>query len=110
MPHLSYDENSMPTPEQFRRDLREMREKYDPLDDLLYLQRELLLLEQKYGVSSEECYRRFYEGTMGDHPDFFWWVGCYKDFTQLKSDISEALRTLALEPQPVMAGGLHPWT
>lgn len=101
MPHLSYDENSMPTPEQFRRDLREIREKYDPLDDLLYLQRKLLLLEQKYGLSSEECYRRFHEGTMGDDPDIFGWVFYYEGFRDLKAAISEVLETVAAEPQPV---------
>ena len=101
MPHLSYDEKSMPTPEEFRRDLREAAEKYDPVDDLLYLQRELLLLEQKYGVSSEECYRLFYEGKMGDDPDIVWWVGCYREFMQLKAAVSEAVQTVATEPQAV---------
>jgi hypothetical protein len=89
----------MPTPEQFRRDLRESMEKYDPVDDLLYLQREITALEQKYGVSSEECYRLFYEGKMGDDPDVIWWIGLYRSFTYLKSAISEALQTVALEPQ-----------
>lgn len=101
MPHLSYDANSMPTPEEYRKDLREAAEKYDPVDDLLYLQRELLLLEQKYGVSSEECYRLFYEGKMGDDPDVVWWVGCYREFLQLKTAVSEAVQTVATEPQAI---------
>lgn len=108
MPHLSYDANTMPTPEEFRKALKEMSEQYDPLGDLLYLQRELMLLEQKYEVSSEECYRLFYEGKMGDDPDIVWWVGCYRDFRHLKSAISEALQTMAIEPQAVPAGELQP--
>jgi hypothetical protein len=99
MPHLSYDANSMPTPEEFRKALREMEEQYDPVGDLLYMQRELTTLEQKYGVSSEECYRLFYEGKMGDDADIIWWVGLYRGFTQLKSAISEALEMIAVEPQ-----------
>ena len=91
MPHVSYDANSVPTPEEFRKALREAEVKYDPVDDLLYLQRELLLLEQKYGISSEECYRLFHEGKMGDDADVVWWEGCYRGYTHLRDAISEAL-------------------
>ena len=101
MPHLSYDENSMPTPEEFRKALREASEKYDPIDDLLYLQRELILLEEKYGISSEEFYRLFYEGKMGDDVDMIWWVGCYREFMHLKDAVSEALQIVAAEPHAV---------
>ena len=101
MPHLSYDENSMPTPEEFRKALREMREQYDPVGDLLYAHRKLVLLEEKYGVSSEEFYRLFYEGKMGDDVDMVGWVWYYRELTVLKSAISQALDKIAIEPQAV---------
>lgn len=99
MPHLSYNENSMPTPEEFRKALCEMAEQYDPIGDLLYVHRKLVLLEEKYGVSSEEFYRLFYEGKMGDDPDMFGWASYYRGFTHLKAAISEIVDKVSSEPQ-----------
>jgi hypothetical protein len=62
-------------------------EQYDPVDELLWLQRELGSLEQKHGISSEECLRRFHDGQMGDDPEIFNWVGLYKGFQHLKSAV-----------------------
>ena len=101
MPHLSYDANSMPTPEEFRKALHEMMEQYDPVGDLLFVHRKLVLLEEKYGVSSEEFYRLFYEGKMGDDPDMFGWAAYHREFTSLKSAISEAINQISSEPQAV---------
>ena len=99
MPHLSYDEKSMPTPEEFRKALDEMMEQDDPVGDLLYIHRKLVLLEEKYGIPSEEFYRLFYEGKMGDDVDMIGWVWYYRELTALKSAISQALDKIALEPQ-----------
>ena len=101
MPFLYYDESSKPTREEFQKAVHEMFEKFDPVEDLLHSQRRLIEYEQKYGVSSEECYRLFYEGKMGDDPDMFAWVAHYDGFRHLKSAISEALDVLASEPQPI---------
>jgi hypothetical protein len=76
-------------------------EQYDPVDELLWLQRELGGLEQKYGISSEECFQRFHNGQMGDDPEIFNWVSLYKGFQHLKSAITEALERVAAEPQAV---------
>jgi hypothetical protein len=101
MPHLVYDANSLPTPEEFRKALREAAENYDPVEDLLFLQRELIAYEQKYGVASAECYRLFYEDKMGDDPDILGWVASYRGWLHLKSAISEALQIVSSEPQAV---------
>jgi len=101
MPHLSYDEKSMPTPEEFRKALNETMEQYDPVDDLLYAHRKLVLLEEKYGVPSEEFYRPFYEGKTGDDVDMVGWVSYYREFTALRSAITQALEKISLEPQAV---------
>ena len=98
---LQYDSQSLPTPEEFHKALREASEQYDPVEELLQLQRELYALEQRYHLSSAECYRRFAAGEMGDDPEIFAWVGRYRGFTHLKAAISEGLRIVATEPQAI---------
>lgn len=39
--------------------------------------RELEPFEQRYGMSSEECHRRFMAGDMGDAADVIEWMGLY---------------------------------
>lgn len=98
---IEYDSQSLPTPEEFRKALHEASEQYDPVEELLRLQRELDALEQRYQISSAECYRRFAAGEMGDDPEIFGWVGRYRGFTHLKAAISQGLSIVATEPQTV---------
>ena len=44
---------------------------------LTEVQKELEPFEQQYGISSEECYRRFIAGEMGDAADIVEWMGLY---------------------------------
>ena len=44
---------------------------------LVEVQRELEPFERQYGMSSEECYRRFVAGEMGDAADIMDWMGLY---------------------------------
>jgi hypothetical protein len=85
---IEYDSQSLPTPEEFRKALHEASEQYDPVEELVRLQRELDALEQRYQISSAECYRRFAAGEMGDDPEIFGWVGRYRGFTHLKAAIA----------------------
>jgi hypothetical protein len=43
------------------------------------VQRELAPFEQRYGMSSAECHRRFMAGEMGDSADSMEWMGLYDD-------------------------------
>ncbi len=43
---------------------------------------ELTAFEQKYAMSSEDCYQRFNDGELGDDADFFEWTGLYETFLQ----------------------------
>jgi hypothetical protein len=43
------------------------------------VQRELAPFEQRYGMSSAECHRRFMAGEMGDSADIMEWMGLYDD-------------------------------
>ena len=98
MPTFHFTAETMPTPEEFRRMLQEARENYDPLEELLSLERELIAFEQKYGMSSEEFHTRFTQGTMGDDLDLFDWVGTYEMFVGLKAAISESLKLVIVGP------------
>src|SRR5215831_21164250 len=44
---------------------------------LAEVHRELEPFETQYGMSSEECYRRFVAGEMGDAADIMDWMGLY---------------------------------
>ena len=68
MPKLRYTNGQLPTPEEFARQLEEAREKYDPLEELLSLERDLMLREQRHGQSSAEFYARFLAGEGGILP------------------------------------------
>ena len=78
MPTITYTNNNLPDREEFRRALREAMDNFDPVEELLELHTELSEYERRYGLSSEECYRRFTAGQMGDDLDIFGWVGHYK--------------------------------
>lgn len=98
MPTITYTDNNLPDPEEFRRALREAMENSDPLEELLELHSELGEYERRYSLSSEECYRRFIAGQMGDDPDIFGWVSRYKAFVELKKTIQEGMDVIVHAP------------
>lgn len=103
MPIVEYINQPLPDREEFLRALREAREAYDPLEELLRLHRELGDYERQYGLSSEESYRRFTAGQMGDDPNIFAWIGRYKAFLRIKTAIAEGLNTVVSEPSVTVA-------
>ena len=98
MPKIEYTNNNLPDREEFRRALREAVENYDPVEELLELHTELGEYERRYGISSEECYRRFTAGQMGDDFDIFDWVWNYKAFLETKKMITEGLDVIVHAP------------
>lgn len=98
MPVVEYINQPLPDREEFRRALREAREAYDPLEELLRLHGELGVFERQYGLSSDECYQRFTAGQMGDDPDIFAWIGRYKAFLRIKKTIADGLNIVVNEP------------
>ena len=97
MPKIEYT-NGLPDREEFRRALREAMDSFDPVEELLELHTELGEYERRYGISSEECYRRFTAGQMGDDPDIFGWVARYRAFVDLKQTITESLDVIVHAP------------
>ncbi len=55
------------------------------------VQRELEPFEKKYGISSEECHRRFMAGGLGDAADIVEWMGLYDNVLLYRERI-ETLR------------------
>ena len=55
--------------------LREASEQYDPLEELLILERELGDLERQHGLSSARFYARFLAGETGDDAELIGWIG-----------------------------------
>jgi hypothetical protein len=56
------------------------------------ISRELTAFEQKYAMSSEDCYHRFNNGELGDDADFFEWTGLYENLLlyRKRADMLEA--------------------
>lgn len=104
MPKIEYTNNNLPDREEFRRALREAMDSYDPVEELLELHTDLSEYERRYDLSSEECYRRVTAGQMmGDDPEIFGWMWCYKAFVKLKADIKQSLDVIVDAPFHAMS-------
>ena len=68
--------------------LHEQAATYDPLDKLLQLQRDLFRLEQKHSLPSDEFYRRYQTGQMGDDVEIIGWARRYRLFLELRAVIA----------------------
>jgi hypothetical protein len=91
MPMLEYNKETMPSPEEFIKVIRESSEQYDPVEELLRLERELVRLEQEHNMSSPEFYRQYQNGQLGDDVTIIEWAGRYRLYLRLKQAISESL-------------------
>lgn len=98
MPEFHYQNGNLPEPAEFRRLLREASESYDPVDELLRLEKTLRDREQRHGMSSAEFYARFVAGKAGDDPEMVGWAARYEAFLRLKTAISESLKLVVAVP------------
>jgi hypothetical protein len=53
------------------------------------IQHELKPFEEKYQMASEECYKRFNTGELGDDGDFFEWIGLWENILLYQSRIEK---------------------
>jgi hypothetical protein len=91
MPMFEYNQETMPSSQEFIKTLREASEQYDPVEELLRLERELVHLEQEHNMSSPEFYRLYQTGQLGDDVAIIEWAGRYKLYLRLKQAISNSL-------------------
>jgi len=103
MPGIEYTQDNWPSADEFVGRLREVEAQYDPVNKLLMLERELAILEQTHGISSEEFLQRYQAGKMGDAPEFIRWVGQYKLYLNLRSMISASLQLVITEGHTALA-------
>ena len=91
MPSFSFDEGSIPTREELKRLLEEIRQQSNPVEDLIDLTRTLARLEEKYGMTSAEFFEKFSRGEMGDNVEMVKWAGHYHMYLDLKRNIELSL-------------------
>jgi hypothetical protein len=104
MPRIKFTAETMPkSSEEFQRILREAWENASPLDDLVELVRDLVLLEQQYGIDSAQFYEQFQRGELGDDLDYFDWATKFEMYCQAKEEMEQVLEVLDLYPLPVPA-------
>ena len=102
MPTFHFTGEPLPPPDELRRLLRDAGERYDPLEELLTLERELAAREQQFNISSADFYQRFLAGQTEDDPEIIGWVGRYEAYLRLKQAIAESLK-LVLADTPTTA-------
>ena len=85
MARLTFTKDNLPTPEEFERMLKEAMEKSSPVDELLEVAEELREYEQKYGMTSDEFYEQFRQGTLDDELQHcIGWAAASESFNELK--------------------------
>ena len=94
MPQIVFTDQPRLDKQQLVEILRAADEQYDPVEELLDLQRELLVVEQKQGITSAEFYQRYHAGEMGDAVEIVRWAALYRQYVQLKSMISDSLNVV----------------
>ncbi len=104
MPRIKFTAETMPkSSAEFQRILREAWENASPLDDLIELVRDLVLLEQQYGIDSAEFYEQFQQGKLGDDLDYFDWATKFEMYRQTKEEMEQVFEVLDVYPLPVPA-------
>lgn len=103
MATLSYTQETMPkSSEEFQHQLAEAMAASNPIDDLLELAAELRCFEEKYEMASDEFYRLFKAGQMGDDFDFFGWSSSFRMYTKTRRAIETALMRAAVSPAEIV--------
>ncbi len=93
MPRIKFTAETMPkSSEEFHRALDEAWAKDSLLSDLVEIVRDLVIMEQRYGMNSTEFYKQFQEGQLGDDLDYIDWATRYEIYLQIRDEIKETLK------------------
>jgi hypothetical protein len=75
--------------EEIAKVLREVAKHTTPIDDLIELTRDMVRLEVKYNISSDEFYKKFNKGEMGDKMEIMRWASWYELHRDLKKSLDQ---------------------
>jgi hypothetical protein len=103
MPVFEFNQHNMPTGDELRHMLQQAEENYDPLAELLRMERELSRLEDEHGMTSEEFSNRYQSGELGDDFHFINWSGKYRLYLRLREMISHSLAMVIAADTPSIA-------
>lgn len=103
MPTIEFNQNNQPSVAELRQLLQDAEENYDPIEELLNLERQLAQVEQTHGLTSAEFYRRYQAGEMGDDIAYVAWAGRYRLYLRLKRTISNSLKLVLAGPTSLAA-------
>ena len=93
MPKL-HSKGELITPEEFQRWLEKAQKESTLIGDLREIIEEMVIMEQKYGMTSEQFYEKFSRGEMGNDMDVIDWAGNYKVYCRAKEIIEKKLTRL----------------
>ncbi|MCB8943978.1 MAG: hypothetical protein H6658_09505 [Ardenticatenaceae bacterium] len=100
MPIITFNEGNKPSVTELRQMVQAAAENYDPIEELLQLERQLAELEQTHNLASAEFHRLYQAGQMGDDVQFVAWAGRYRLYLRLKESISNSLKLVLAESLP----------
>ena len=105
MPKLSYTAETMPSSEEFQRQLTQAFAEANPVDDLLMLVEELRQYERQYSMTSAAFFRQFQAGALNDELQHcIEWAATYDVFLEIKRSIEVGLMQVAITlPEVEMA-------
>ena len=90
MPRVKFTKENMPKERgALVKALREAAETTTPIDDLVELTRDMVRLEVKYNISSEEFYKKYNKGEMGDKMEIIRWAGWYEMHKEIKGSLDK---------------------
>jgi hypothetical protein len=101
MSTIEFNQENKPSVAELRQLLQDAEENYDPIEELLHLERQLAQLEQTHGLTSADFYRRYQAGKMGDDLTFITWAGRYRLYLRLKESISNSLKLVLADSPPL---------
>ena len=93
---LYVDNTSIPEKEVKNVIIKTLKSRIEEINnDIINIKKDLSDFEDKYGLSTEEFYKNFLEGKLGDKMDFFEWKASKKILDELleeKKVLLEAIR------------------
>ena len=93
MPKVKFTKKNMPkSGKALVKALREAAKTTTPVDDLIELTRELVQMELKYKMPSDEFYKKFQKGEMGDSMEIMEWASSFEMHKSLQQGLESIVK------------------